>query len=159
MKYELRGIVHYGCERVSKTRYYVNRLLDALVRRRHLHRDRVAFCFSALTILMSLSLSSLPTYSETSKSRLQALYSDISRQKHSNPASFHANVDWWKRTLQALVVRGWQAHATEARETNKLVLSASRELAERFRFEGVGKPLGLGAIIVSIDRLLCSGKT
>lgn len=106
-----------------------------------------------------MSLSNLPTFTETSKSRLQALYSDISRQKHSNPTSFHTNVDWWRRTLQALVSRGWQARIADAIETNRLVLSAERGIAERLRYEGVGKPLGLGAVVVSRDIILQSTLT
>lgn len=106
---------------------------------------------------ISTSLSILPTYSSSSRSRLQALYSDISRQKHSNPTSYNANVEWWRRTLEALVSRGWQSEYNVVRsdeseddkkETNKLVLSAGISLVERLRYEGVGKPLGLGAVIV-----------
>jgi charged multivesicular body protein 7 len=35
------------------------------------------------------------------------------------------------------------------RETNKLMLNAGRGLVENLRYEGVGKPLGLGTVIVS----------
>lgn len=40
------------------------------------------------------------------------------------------------------------------RETNKLILSAGRTLVENLRHEGVGKPLGLGTIIVSLPLLV-----
>ena len=109
----------------------------------------------------SLLLSSCSTYTTTSKSRLQSLYSDVSRQKHSNPTSYHAHVDWWKRTLEELVSRGWQAENTSTRKgkgieteedpdnwSNKLVLSARRSLVDRLRYDGIGKPLGLGHTVV-----------
>lgn len=41
----------------------------------------------------------------------------------------------------------------EDRATNKLVLNAGRGLVEKLRYEGVGKPLGLGAVIVSLPCL------
>jgi charged multivesicular body protein 7 len=112
---------------------------------------------------MSSPLSPLPTYSTTSNSRLQSLYSDISRQKHSNPTSYHSNVDWWRMTLEMLVARGWPVEHTIStrsrsdpdtneiveKESDKLILNAGRGLAESLRYEGVGKPLGLGTVIVS----------
>jgi len=57
------------------------------------------------------------------------------------------------------VVRGWLGDDTISarpksstdrdvkRETNKLILSAGRGLVENLRYEGVGKPLGLGTVI------------
>lgn len=113
----------------------------------------------------SPSLSSYSTYATTSKSRLQSLYSDVTRQKHSNPTSYHAHVDWWQRTLEELVSRGWQAEnpsprkgketETEGEEeahnrSNKLILNAQRSLVDRLRFDGVGKPLGLGHTIAEL---------
>ncbi|KIM87189.1 hypothetical protein PILCRDRAFT_815664 [Piloderma croceum F 1598] len=113
---------------------------------------------------MSSLLSSLPTYSTTSNSRLQSLYSDISRQKYSNPTSYHSNVDWWGRTLETLVTRGWLVENTTStrpssgpgtneivgKETDKLILNAGRGLVESLRYEGVGKPLGLGTVIAEL---------
>ncbi|KAL4067921.1 Snf7-domain-containing protein [Scleroderma citrinum] len=110
-----------------------------------------------------VSLSSCSTYTTTSKSRLQSLYSDVSRQKHSNPTSYHAHVDWWKRTLEELVLRGWQAENAGSQKgkgievkdeadnwSNKLVLGAKRSLVDRLRYDGVGKPLGLGHTIADL---------
>ena len=110
----------------------------------------------------SILLSSCSTYASTSKSRLQSLYSDISRQKNSNPTSYHAHVDWWQRTLEELVARGWQTETTSPpkgeetdaqdarseRQSNKLVFGARRTVVDRFRYDGVGKPLGLASTIV-----------
>ncbi|KAF9246142.1 Snf7-domain-containing protein [Melanogaster broomeanus] len=112
----------------------------------------------------SVLLSSCSTYASTSKSRLQSLYSDISRQKYSNPASYHAHVDWWQRSLEELVSRGWQTDTTStqkdkepdlhdaAAQSNKLVLNARRTIVDKLRYDGVGKPLGLGSTIAEIRR-------
>ncbi|KAG9226159.1 hypothetical protein CCMSSC00406_0005070 [Pleurotus cornucopiae] len=96
-------------------------------------------------------LAALPPFSSTSRSRLQALYSDISRQKTSNPTSYHANVEWWRNALEALVscpppsspILGKKGGAGKG----KLVLSADQRLVDSLRIEGVGKPLALGAVI------------
>lgn len=118
---------------------------------------------------VSLLLSSCSTYSSTSKSRLQSLYSDISRQKHSNPTSYHAHVSWWQRTLEELVSRGWQTETTslqkgqgtDARDverenqSNKLVFGARRVVVDRLRYDGVGKPLGLASTIVRAISFPC----
>ena len=98
-------------------------------------------------------LKMLPTYLNTSQSRLQALYSDVSRQRHSNPSSYHSHVEWWRKTLESLVSRGLQKQpnleSSQEKELNKLILRAGRGLVEELRFPGVGKPSGLGAVIVS----------
>ncbi|KAF9053885.1 hypothetical protein BDZ89DRAFT_1098331 [Hymenopellis radicata] len=79
---------------------------------------------------------SLPTYKTTSKARLQALYSDILPQKAANPAAFHANVEWWRRTLEDFVSEGLQTNSSD-----RLVLNASRSLSDALRVDGVGSPL------------------
>jgi charged multivesicular body protein 7 len=86
----------------------------------------------------------LEPYAAITHSRLQALYADISRQKHSNPTAYHANVHWWQPVLQEYVSSG------AGSSSSRLVLSAGRQLMEDLRVEGVGKPLGIGAVIVSI---------
>ncbi|KIP08752.1 hypothetical protein PHLGIDRAFT_29423 [Phlebiopsis gigantea 11061_1 CR5-6] len=96
-------------------------------------------------------LQSLPTYQTTTPSRLKFLYSDFSGQKHSNPSSFATNVDWWRRTLEAVVGNGWQRPSViESNIPDRLVLHAPGPLlAEEFRMEGAGKPLGLATVVVS----------
>lgn len=96
------------------------------------------------------TLQSLPSYSNSSVSRLRSLYSDVSRQKQSNPSTFTAQVQWWHDTLEALVERGMQQ---EGKATDTLVLHANSALVERLRYDGVGKPLGLGAVVVSTLKL------
>jgi hypothetical protein len=90
------------------------------------------------------TLSSVPSYSGLSKSRIQSLYSDISRQKHSNPTTYSSNITWWRSTLEALVSLGYQPSTTDT-----LVLHADQSLVESLRYEGAGKPLCLGTVIVS----------
>lgn len=122
----------------------------------------------------SVLLSSCSTYSSTSKSRLQSLYSDISRQKHSNPTSYHAHVSWWQRTLEELVSRGWQTETTSPQngketdpaqdverenQSNKLVFGARRVVVDRLRYDGVGKPLGLASTIVRAISIPCFPST
>ena len=87
---------------------------------------------------------SLPNFTGTSPSRLQSLYSDISRQKHSNPTSYQSNVSWWRATLEAIVAKGWQPNSFD-----KLVLHVDQSLPDYLRYEGTGKPLCLGTVIVS----------
>ncbi|KAJ8586100.1 hypothetical protein M405DRAFT_772128 [Rhizopogon salebrosus TDB-379] len=106
----------------------------------------------ALPTSVSPALSTLPTYASASRSRLQSLYSDIHRQKYSNPSSFHTHVDWWHRTLKDFISRGWQGHDGSDGTSNKLVLGARRALVDKLRYEGVGKPLGLGTTIAEMRR-------
>lgn len=101
--------------------------------------------FLSLTIMAANRterLSELPAYS-VSQARLKSLYSDFSRQRVSNPASYTSNIDWWRRALPQFVARGLQEDTSDT-----LILHASPEMAESLRYEGVGKPLGLAAIIV-----------
>ncbi|KAF9013970.1 Snf7-domain-containing protein [Cyathus striatus] len=94
-------------------------------------------------------LLSLPTYTATSTSRLQALYADFSRQKHSNPAAFHANVEWWKKTLESFLSYGLQ-EAFDRLPGDRLVFHANRGLLDRLKVEGAGKPLSLSAVITDL---------
>jgi charged multivesicular body protein 7 len=86
---------------------------------------------------------SLAAFVTTSPSRLQALYSDFSRQKHSNPTSYQANIEWWRKVLQLLVSSGLQQESG-----SRLILKAGKPLVEQFRLGRSGKPLALGAVIV-----------
>ncbi|KAK0228639.1 hypothetical protein IW262DRAFT_1429256 [Armillaria fumosa] len=92
------------------------------------------------------SLLSLPTYSGTSLSRLQALYSNnISWQKNSDPAGFHSSIEWWRRTFEDFVAAGIQTSIQ-----SKLILNASARINENLRVEGVGKPAGLSTVITEL---------
>ena len=96
----------------------------------------------------SSAILSLSPFASTSTTRLYALYSDISRQKRSNPTSYHANVGWWRHTLESVVNSGAQHTRDMANTSGRLVLHAGRSLMDSLKVEGVGKPLGLGVVIV-----------
>lgn len=96
------------------------------------------------------SLLALPPYATTSPSRLQALYSDFSRQKHSNPTSYHANIEWWRKALQLFVSSGLQRESG-----SRFVLEAGRSLIEQFRLDRVGKPLAFGAVVTELRANNC----
>ncbi|KAI0306317.1 hypothetical protein B0F90DRAFT_1862978 [Multifurca ochricompacta] len=81
----------------------------------------------------SSHLSSLPSYNGL-----------ISRQKHSNPTTYNSNVVWWRSTLDAIVSRGWQPNTSDT-----FILHADQNLLESLRYEGAGKPLCLGTVIVN----------
>ncbi|CCM04593.1 uncharacterized protein FIBRA_06774 [Fibroporia radiculosa] len=98
-------------------------------------------------------LTSLPTYSSTSTSRLKYLYSDFSLQKHSNPLSYSSNIEWWRRTLEDVIRKGSLSHrmGQSPARSERLILHASgAALSEDFRLEGVGKPLSLPTIITEL---------
>lgn len=98
--------------------------------------------------MLPTSVHSLPPFVLTSKDRLHALYSDISRQKRSNPTSYLANVNWWQRALESIVSSGAQYEPDVVQAHGRLVLHVGRSLMDTLKVEGVGKPLGLGAVIV-----------
>lgn len=100
-----------------------------------------------------LRLATLPTYQMISTSRLKSLYSDFLRQKHSNPTSYSSNVEWWRRTLEAALLSGWQSHPSSNPDRLSLHVNGS-SFAEEFRFEGIGKPLSLAGVIAE----LCESK-
>ena len=95
---------------------------------------------------------SIPPYSTTSTPRLQALYSDFSCQKQSNPTSYHSNIEWWHKGLEVIVSSGLQTQRTaeESSNSDRLVLHAGRELLDLVKLPKVGKPLALGAVIVCL---------
>ncbi|KAF8892473.1 Snf7-domain-containing protein [Infundibulicybe gibba] len=90
-------------------------------------------------------------FSTTSRSRMQALYSDISRQKQSNPTAFHSNIEWWRKALEFILRNDQQ------QEGGRLVLHAGRSLMETLKVEGVGKPLAIGAVVVPRQSIYDAG--
>ncbi|KAI0664820.1 Snf7-domain-containing protein [Cubamyces menziesii] len=101
-------------------------------------------------------LTSLPTYASCSTSRLKSLYSDFTYQKQSNPTSYSSNVEWWRRTLEGALLRGWLSESHNAAAVpDRLVLHANGvSFSDNFRVEGVGKPLSIPTVISE----LCSSK-
>lgn len=85
-------------------------------------------------------------YKSPAPPRLQSLYSDISRQKQSNPEGFQSSIGWWTNALETVVRKGKQP---EPQSSDYVVLHATDKLAEALRWEKVGRPIGLGAVLVS----------
>ncbi|KAH9935034.1 uncharacterized protein B0H18DRAFT_1082745 [Fomitopsis serialis] len=137
------------------------------IRSREQFRPIVLVVHIPVTALSLLTCSSLPTYASSSASRLKTLYSDFSRQKQSNPTSYASNIEWWRRTLEVIVLKGWLAESdSKSTHPDRLVLRASGStLADNFRYEGVGKPLGLPTVVVChqpsspYDAELCTSRT
>ncbi|KAF7778602.1 hypothetical protein Agabi119p4_2947 [Agaricus bisporus var. burnettii] len=92
------------------------------------------------------SLSSHSIFQSTSKARLQALYSDFARQKQSNPSAFHANVEWWRKTLEGLLDSGL-LRGTVGDSESRLVLQADRSLLDCVKLDKIGKPLAIGTVV------------
>ncbi|KAH9980991.1 hypothetical protein BGW80DRAFT_303011 [Lactifluus volemus] len=78
-----------------------------------------------------LPLSSFPSHNGLPTPRIQPLYSDISRQKHSNPTTYSSNVAWWHSTLESITSRGWLPSTPD-----RLILHADQSLLETLRYEG-----------------------
>ena len=98
-------------------------------------------------------LGSLPEYKSTP--RMQSLYSDLSRQKTSNPSGYSANLGWWRGVLVEIVRRGLQPREGT---TNALILKADQGLSDALRVERVGRPAGLGTVIVCTNaQIHCGG--
>ncbi|KAJ7650518.1 hypothetical protein FB45DRAFT_732022 [Roridomyces roridus] len=87
------------------------------------------------------TLLALPPWSSASPSRLQSVYSDILRQKESNPDSYQANIRWWHKALESLARSGIQ------QEKSTFVISVGPVLMTLLRVQGVGKPLALPTVI------------
>lgn len=94
-------------------------------------------------------LPSFPTFVSTSPARLKSLYSDFSSQKQLNPAGFQSNVDWWRKTLVHLL-----RTASQPAPSDVLILHANNALIDCLSSKelGVGKPLGIGSVLVSVDK-------
>lgn len=122
-----------------------------------LHSSLSPYSPSLMTVYNRLA--DIPTYASTSPGRLKSLYSEFAPQKHSNPSSYTSNIEWWRRTLEAVTLHGWQPlHHAPSSVQDRLVLNAEEGVtfSERFRYEGVGRPLSLATVIVSN---LLSGRT
>ncbi|KAF8643888.1 hypothetical protein AX16_008904 [Volvariella volvacea WC 439] len=94
---------------------------------------------------LSNTLYALSPYNTISKSRLQALYADISRQKSSNPVAYQSSIEWWRKALETIVSSGLQE------DNSRLILHAGRRLIDGLKYDGVGKPLALGTVITELQ--------
>ena len=103
-----------------------------------------------MTSTLSDFLNTRPEYGKQSKrARLAYLYSDLSQARSNNPTSFASSVSWWSNLLSDIVSKGLQDGGGESTETSdKLVLHLNLEFVDRLRWEGAGRPTGLGTVAV-----------
>ena len=104
-------------------------------------------------------LCTLPAFG--SLPRMRSLYSDLGRQKASNPSGFEANLGWWRGVIVDLVSNGLLSSSSSSSSlygrgghaavdgTHALVLRVDQELSDALWVEKVGRPAGLGTIVVS----------
>jgi hypothetical protein len=92
-----------------------------------------------------------PEFRETSRrARLTYLYSDLAQARINNPTSFTSAASWWSNLLEEIVSKGLQDGGAEAAETSdKLIWHVDQEFCDRLRWEGAGRPTGLGTVAVS----------
>ncbi|EPQ32388.1 uncharacterized protein PFL1_00584 [Pseudozyma flocculosa PF-1] len=107
----------------------------------------------------------------SSSSPLPSLYSDLSRQRRSNPAGFRANVEWWKHILTQVAWDGVQqsnalasskddvekldSHQAAGRSAgasqDRLVLHLNETTKTAWSIDHVGRPLGLGTVVAELQ--------
>ena len=93
-----------------------------------------------------------PEYRDPSKrARLAYLYSDLSQARSNNPTSYASSIAWWTGLIQDIVARGLQgggSGGSENAESDKLVWHLDQDFVDRLRWDGAGRPTGLGTIAV-----------
>lgn len=109
-------------------------------------RPKPSFPLSRMSELSSFLSASIPEFRTPPPPRLQSLYSDIYRQKVSNPDGFKSSIAWWTRTLGHIARKGKQPQSDD-----HLILHVSSGLVDALRWEKVGRPLGLGAVVVRVQ--------
>lgn len=108
---------------------------------------------------LSSYLSRHPDFSDidSPSSPLPSLYSSLSSLRSSNPAAYRANSEWWNKILTDVV---WQraqrddvkGKARQRDGEDRLVLHVDEEMLEAWSFEQVGRPMGIGTVVVSAKR-------
>jgi hypothetical protein len=112
----------------------------------------LASWFMASTPPLPAFLATLPEF--RTAQRIQSLYSDLARQQQSNPTGYTANLEWWRHTLQSVVVeRGLQP--TGQPNPDRLVLYVNQSLSDAFMWDKVGRPRGLSVGIVRRHSYAC----
>lgn len=115
-------------------------------------------------------LSSHPAFqdAQSSSSALPSLYSDLSRQRKTNPAGYHANIEWWRDILTDVTWRGVQydqslpAQNDEQRNarnmagasanSSRTVFCLDEGTKIRWTVSSVGRPLGLGTVLSELEK-------
>lgn len=97
---------------------------------------------------LSAYISTHPSFQDTqsSSSPLPALYSDLSRQRKSNPAGYRASVEWWKDILLDVTFCGLQSDTSDT-VPDRTIFRLDESTKARWTIPTVGRPLGLGTVI------------
>lgn len=111
---------------------------------------------SSLTSL----LSARQEYKPSSRARLAYLYSDLSQARQNNPDSFASSVSWWSNLLHDIASNGLQdaVEDNDRMSADKLVWHCNLEFVDRLRWQGAGKPTGLGTVAVRLPVKSLSNK-
>ena len=99
----------------------------------------------------------------SANSSLPALYADLAAHRSSNKASFEASLEWWKELLNSATLAGVlngpnvSSHSAKGKEpeiskADRLVLHVNQALLDELTLEDVGRPLGLGTVIVELQQ-------
>jgi charged multivesicular body protein 7 len=114
----------------------------------------------------SREITSLATFSSATRARLQALYSDFSAKKTSNPTAYNSNIEWWLKALEEITSTGFLTEDPESgydpsmsdrsslgavgleTKRGRLVLHANTTMRARLRIATIGRPSALGTILV-----------
>ena len=96
-------------------------------------------------------LKTRPEYNDSKKrARLAYLYSDISQARINNPAGFASSVSWWSNLIGGLVANGLQGGGGDTIDASeKIVWHLDQDFVDRLRWEGAGRPIGLGTVAVN----------
>ncbi|KAK4058705.1 hypothetical protein OIO90_000149 [Microbotryomycetes sp. JL221] len=86
-------------------------------------------------------LGSLPEYHSQ---RAQFLYSSLPARKVANPTGYNGAITWWRTTLSTLTSKGLIGD-------DKLVLHVDEDLRESLRWNKIGRPSSLGAVVAELD--------
>lgn len=96
-----------------------------------------------------------PEFRESNRrARLTYLYSDLSQARSNNPTSFQSSVSWWSNLIEDIVSNGLQDGGGEvADSTDKLIWHLDQEFCDRLRWDGAGRPTGLGTVAVGVTQV------
>lgn len=128
---------------------------------RHHESSRVKPAVHSLTNMsetLAEHLKKRPEYREPSRrARLSYLYSDLSQARTNNPTSFQSSVAWWSNLIEEIVSKGLQDGGGDSTtSSDKLVWHLDQDFLDRLRWEGAGRPTGLGTVAVRLEQIACS---
>lgn len=107
--------------------------------------------FTSASDPLQAFLSSLSEFQSTD--RIEALYSDFSSSRYSNPAGYSANVATWARIFHQVLRLGLQPTPSDGSTQipDRLVLHVNDRLLDGLRRPGIGRPYGLHSPITALS--------